>query len=86
MPDPRLDSLRAAAPGLRLATAPAELEHYGRDWTRRWTPAPLAVALPANAGEVQTATRRCTEVARLLEAAEDRWLVVQAELEAIGEP
>jgi ATP-binding cassette subfamily F protein 3 len=41
---------------------------------------------PANAGEVQSATRRCTEVARLLEAAEDRWLAVQAELEAIGEP
>ena len=41
---------------------------------------------PANAGEVQAATRRCTEVARLLEAAEDRWLAVQAELEAIGEP
>jgi hypothetical protein len=25
-------------------------------------------------------------VARLLEVAEDRWLAVQAELEAIGEP
>ena len=40
----------------------------------------------ANGNEVQVATRRCTEVARLLEAAEDRWLAVQAELEAIGEP
>ena len=37
-------------------------------------------------GEVQSATRRCTEVARQLEAAEDRWLAVQAEIEAIGEP
>ena len=41
---------------------------------------------PANASEVQSATRRCAEVARLLESAEDRWLAVQAELEAIGEP
>ncbi len=57
MPDPRLDSLRAAVPGLRLATTPAELEHYGRDWTRRWTPAPLAVALPADIGEVQGVLR-----------------------------
>ncbi len=36
--------------------------------------------------EVQAATRRSTEVARLLEQAEDRWLAVQAELETIGEP
>jgi hypothetical protein len=31
-------------------------------------------------------TRRCGEVARLLEQAEDRWLAVQAEIDAIGEP
>jgi hypothetical protein len=47
MTDPRLAQLIAAAPGLRLTAEPADLEHYGRDWTRRWTPAPLAVALPA---------------------------------------
>jgi len=57
MSDPRLESLRAAAPGLRLATAPDELLHYGRDWTRRWTPAPLAIALPATVGEVQAVLR-----------------------------
>ena len=50
------------------------------------TLADVSFYTPANAGEVQSATRRCTEVARLLEAAEDRWLAVQAELEAIGEP
>jgi ATP-binding cassette subfamily F protein 3 len=37
-------------------------------------------------GTVQTVTRRAAEVARLLEQAEDRWLAVQSELEAIGEP
>jgi ATP-binding cassette subfamily F protein 3 len=40
----------------------------------------------ANVAEVQVATRRAAEAARLLGTAEDRWLEVQAELEAIGEP
>jgi ATP-binding cassette subfamily F protein 3 len=35
---------------------------------------------------VQSVTRRALEVASLLEQAEDRWLAVQSELEAIGEP
>ena len=55
--DPRLDSLRRQLPDLRLTTDPAELAHYGRDWTRRWTPAPLAVALPASVAEVQAIVR-----------------------------
>ena len=53
MSDPRLQTLLDAAPGLRLKTDPADLEHYGRDWTRRWTPAPLAIALPATVKDVQ---------------------------------
>ncbi|WP_417474095.1 FAD-binding oxidoreductase [Luteimonas mephitis] len=57
MTDPRLESLLQAVPGLRLETAQAELEHYGRDWTRRWTPAPLAIALPADAVQVQSIVR-----------------------------
>ncbi|MGN7724805.1 FAD-binding oxidoreductase [Luteimonas sp. 22616] len=57
MNDPRLDDLRQNVPHLRLETAPAELEHYGRDWTRRWTPAPLAIALPADVAEVQAVVR-----------------------------
>ncbi|HZW19140.1 MAG TPA: FAD-binding oxidoreductase [Luteimonas sp.] len=57
MTDPRLDLLRQSLPGLRLETDPAELEHYGRDWTRRWTPAPLAIALPGEVGEVQAIVR-----------------------------
>ena len=50
--DPRLERLRTQLPGLRLTTDPADAEHYGRDWTRRWTPAPLAVALAASVDEV----------------------------------
>lgn len=57
MTDSRLERLKAAVPGLRLTTDAADLEHYGRDWTRRWTPAPLAIALPASVEEVQGAVR-----------------------------
>src|SRR5690348_631886 len=57
MSDPRLAELSRLLPELRLLTAPGELEHYGRDWTRRWTPAPLAIALPASAEEVQAIVR-----------------------------
>ena len=50
--DAALDALRDALPDLRLLTDASELEHYGRDWTRRWTPAPCAIALPASVDEV----------------------------------
>ena len=57
MTDPRIADLQASVPGLRLKTDPADLEHYGRDWTRRWTPAPLAIALPGSIDEVQSVVR-----------------------------
>lgn len=57
MPDARLESLRTLLPELRLLVDPADLEHYGRDWTRRWTPAPLAIALPGSVEEVQAVVR-----------------------------
>jgi FAD/FMN-containing dehydrogenase len=57
MSDPRIESLRQTLPGLHLKTDPGDLEHYGRDWTRRWTPAPLAIALPGSAEEVQAIVR-----------------------------
>lgn len=52
MSDPRLAELCRRLPELRVLTEPADLEHYGRDWTRRWTPAPLAIALPTRVDEV----------------------------------
>lgn len=61
MSDPRLAELSRRLPGLRLLTAAAELEHYGRDWTRRWTPVPLAIALPASIDEVQAIVRWANE-------------------------
>lgn len=57
MSDPRLTDLLQAVPALRLKTEGADLEHYGRDWTRRWTPAPLAIALPGSVEEVQATVR-----------------------------
>ncbi len=57
MSDHLLAELIRCLPDLRLLTAPADLEHYGRDWTRRWTPAPLAIALPASIEEVQQIMR-----------------------------
>ena len=56
-----LADLAARLPDLRLLTEAGDLEHYGRDWTRRWTPAPLAVALPASAEEVQGIVRWANE-------------------------
>ena len=57
MSDPRLAQLARSLPALRLLTAADDLAHYGRDWTRRWTPAPLAIALPASIEEVQGVVR-----------------------------
>ncbi|HWU77222.1 MAG TPA: FAD-binding oxidoreductase [Rhodanobacter sp.] len=57
MTDSRLAELIALLPGLRLLTEPSDLEHYGRDWTRRWVPSPLAIAQPASVEEVQAIMR-----------------------------
>ncbi len=61
MNDPRLEGLLTHAPGLRLATDPSDLEHYGRDWTRRWTPAPLAIAFPGSVEQAQSVVRWANE-------------------------
>src|SRR5690606_23462912 len=61
MTDPRLSLLLQTCPDLRLKTDAADLEHYGRDWTRRWTPAPLAIALPGTVAEVQAVVRWANE-------------------------
>jgi len=57
MTDPRLSDLLHQIPGLKVSTDPGDLEHHGRDWTRRWRPAPLAIVWPASVDEVQAAVR-----------------------------
>jgi FAD/FMN-containing dehydrogenase len=56
-----LAELSRRLPALVVKTDAADLEHYGRDWTRRWTPAPLAVALPSTTGQVQAIVRWAVE-------------------------
>ena len=58
---PPLAELARRLPGLVLKTDAADLDYYGRDWTRRWTPAPLAIALPASIEEVQGIVRWANE-------------------------
>ena len=57
MTDALLQTLQRAMPGLRVLTGADDLLHYGRDWTRRWTPAPLAIALPADVEDVVRVVR-----------------------------
>src|SRR5699024_1469275 len=45
----------------RVLVDGADLEHYGRDWTRWWAPAPLAIALPETIDEVQALVRWAVE-------------------------
>ncbi len=60
-PQSPLVELARLLPELLLKSEPADLEHYGRDWTRRWTPAPLAIALPASIEQVQAIVRWAAE-------------------------
>lgn len=57
MNDPRLSVLTRQLPELKVSSEPGDLEHHGRDWTRRWTPAPLAIAYPGSVEEVQGIVR-----------------------------
>jgi len=44
-----------------VKTAAEDLQHYGRDWTRQFTVAPVAVVLPACTEEVQRLVRLANE-------------------------
>ncbi|MEO8011030.1 MAG: FAD-binding oxidoreductase [Dokdonella sp.] len=61
MSETALPALARLQPTLALKTDAADLEYYGRDWTRRWTPAPLAIALPSSIEEVQAIVRWAVE-------------------------
>lgn len=54
--DPIAD-LRALLAAERVLTAPQDLQFYGRDWTRQFPPAPLAIVLPQDSAEVQALVR-----------------------------
>ncbi|WP_100638560.1 FAD-binding oxidoreductase [Marinobacter salexigens] len=48
------------APG-KILTDPADLENYGKDWTRIYAPDPIAVALPKTTEQVQALVRFANE-------------------------
>ncbi len=56
-----LSRLAQRAPQVQIRTDAGDLEHYGRDWTRRWTPAPLAIAFPSSIEDVQEIVRWAVE-------------------------
>lgn len=57
----RIHELVSLLSAERVLAAATDLEHYGRDWTRWWQPAPLAVALPETIAEVQALVRWAIE-------------------------
>lgn len=57
MSDSRPAELARLFPGVMFKTDSADLEYYGRDWTRRWVPAPLAIAFPSCVEDVQGLVR-----------------------------
>jgi FAD/FMN-containing dehydrogenase len=61
MTDRGLDNLARLLPDMKMAIDAADLEFYGRDWTRRWTPAPLAIAFPGSIEQVQAIARWASE-------------------------
>jgi len=68
----------------RLEQEIAALESEKRELERRLADTTFyATTAPQ---EVHAASRRCADVVRLLAEAEERWLEVQSELEAIGNP
>ncbi len=60
MSDP-IAALRQMLSADRVLTDAGDLEHYGRDWTRQYPPAPLAVVFPETAEEVQALVRWAIE-------------------------
>jgi ATP-binding cassette subfamily F protein 3 len=82
------EALSRRRPLRREAT---HLESDIANWQREKTALEARLADPAlyasgQPEEIQAVVSRCAALAPLLAAAEDRWLALQAELEAIGEP
>ena len=59
--DSTLALIETALDADSLRSAPEDLVHYGRDWTRVHSPCPSAVILPKDAEQLATALRLCNE-------------------------
>jgi FAD/FMN-containing dehydrogenase len=49
--------IQQEVPGLLVSGDPSDLQHYGQDWTRQWSPNPCLVAFPSNYAQVQALVR-----------------------------
>lgn len=56
-------TLQAVLGESAVSTDPADLQHWGRDWTRAYDPAPVAIAWPRSAEEVAAVVRLCAAAA-----------------------
>lgn len=61
VPDDLIAQLRNAVPEARVLTEPADLETYGKDWTRQYEPRPLAIVMPRDTDQVQRIVRFANE-------------------------
>jgi FAD/FMN-containing dehydrogenase len=59
--DAILSVLKHAVTG-KVLTDPDALQHYGRDWTRKHEPAPLAVVFPKSTEEVQAIVKAANQL------------------------
>lgn len=61
LPDAFLREVTASFPEDFLTREPAELQEYGRDWTKVYAPDPSAVAFPRSTEEVARLLRLCSQ-------------------------
>jgi FAD/FMN-containing dehydrogenase len=61
LPDAFLRAIAEGFPSDFLTREPAELQEYGKDWTRVYAPAPAAVALPRTTEEVARLLALCDQ-------------------------
>lgn len=57
-----LEKLKATLPGLECTTEKSELIEYGKDWTKVYSPDPLAIVFPRSTKEISAILRLCSEL------------------------
>ncbi len=60
-PEQIISSLKRLVDDGKVLTDPADLDAYGKDWTRQYAPRPLAIVLPKTTEQVQAIVRFANE-------------------------
>ncbi|MFW5823971.1 MAG: FAD-binding oxidoreductase [Marinobacter sp.] len=60
-PEPIIAALKTLVDDGKVLTDPADLDAYGKDWTRQYEPRPLAIVLPKTTAQVQAIVRFANE-------------------------